>query len=184
LASIVRRLNRSNALAEARATAPTPKDVALRRNAHEFAEMWHALQQLAAANEQMAAEQPVVPLAAAGPTNPKKTCDTELVVRTMAVSDDESKPQTPEQLEPHKRRYISPEGRERLRAAAMKNQPWRHSTGPRSARGKAQAAVNGKRRQKGAVSVRERRRLVADAVGMVVSMKALRGAVLENRLRN
>ena len=52
LNSIVRRLNRSNALAEARATAPVPKDPELRRAAYGFAEMWRALQQLAAANEQ------------------------------------------------------------------------------------------------------------------------------------
>ena len=79
------------------------------------------------------------------------------------------------------RRTLSPEGRERLRAAAMKHQPWRHSTGPRSALGRAQAVVNGKRRQKGPISVRERRRQVADVLETVKSMRVLRGAALESR---
>jgi hypothetical protein len=94
-----------------------------------------------------------------------------------------SKPQDQnfERLEPQSRRYISPEGRERLRAAAMKHRPWKYSTGPRSALGRAQADVNGKRRQKGALSVRERRRQVADVLETVKSMKALRGAALETR---
>ena len=84
-------------------------------------------------------------------------------------------------LNRQKRRGISPEGRERLRAAAVKNQPWRHSTGPRTARGRAQSIMNGKRRQRGQISVRERRRLVADTVGIAKSMKEVRLAVLENR---
>ena len=64
----MRRLNRSNALAEARAPAPTPKDMALRRNTYEFVEMWHALQQLAAANEQKAANPPSSLLAGDAPS--------------------------------------------------------------------------------------------------------------------
>jgi hypothetical protein len=46
-------------------------------------------------------------------------------------------------------------GRERLRAAALRNKPWLHATGPRTAQQKAQAALNGKRRQCGPRSVRE-----------------------------
>ena len=33
-------------------------------------------------------------------------------------------------------------GRERLRAAARRNQPWKHSTGPRTAAGKARSRMN------------------------------------------
>ena len=84
-------------------------------------------------------------------------------------------------LNRQKRRGISPEGRERLRAVALKYQPWKHAKGPRSARGRAQSVINGKRRQKGVISVRKRRRQVADVLETVKSMKALRGAALESR---
>ena len=100
----------------------------------------------------------------------------------MAATDYELQDQNSERLGPQKRRSISPEGLDRLRAAALKHQPWKNSSGPRSPRGKAQAILNGKRRQKGPVSVRERRQLVADATGMASSMKALRLAVFEFRL--
>jgi transcription initiation factor TFIIIB Brf1 subunit/transcription initiation factor TFIIB len=68
------------------------------------------------------------------------------------------------------------------RSAAATNKPWSHSKGPKTAIGKATSAANGKRRQKGRFSVRKRRRLLADATEMVMSMKALRLAALENRL--
>ena len=58
-------------------------------------------------------------------------------------------------LSMRKSRSLSPEGRERLRAAALKHKPWTHSTGPQTAAGRAQAAANGKRRQKGVISVRD-----------------------------
>ena len=83
--------------------------------------------------------------------------------------------QNSERLEPQKRRYISPEGRERLRAAAYAYAPWKFSTGPRSALGRAQAVVNGKRRQIGRISVRERRRQVADVLETVKSMRSASG---------
>src|SRR6516164_6534235 len=50
---------------------------------------------------------------------------------------------------------LSPQGREKLRQSAFLHQPWRFSTGPRTPAGKAQAALNGKRRQLGIRSVRE-----------------------------
>jgi hypothetical protein len=56
-----------------------------------------------------------------------------------------------------KRKGLTPEGREQLRRAALTNQPWSYSTGPRTAAGKATAAANGKKRQCGLVSVRELR---------------------------
>jgi hypothetical protein len=45
--------------------------------------------------------------------------------------------------------------RERVRAAALRDRPWLHATGPRTPEGKAQAARNGKRRQTGPRSTRE-----------------------------
>lgn len=41
------------------------------------------------------------------------------------------------------------------RAAAKRNQPWKYSTGPKSAAGKAKVAANGKVRQTGPHSYRE-----------------------------
>ena len=55
------------------------------------------------------------------------------------------------------RQGLSEAGRNRLREAALSHRPWELSTGPRSVAGKAIAASNGKRRQKGRYSVRELR---------------------------
>jgi hypothetical protein len=38
---------------------------------------------------------------------------------------------------------LTPEGRHRLREAALANRPWEHATGPRTAEGKARSAANG-----------------------------------------
>jgi hypothetical protein len=65
-------------------------------------------------------------------------------------------------------------GRQKLVEAARNNQPWRHSTGPRTARGKARSSANGKRRQKGQVSVRELRGQTADLHEAIQCMAALR----------
>ena len=56
-----------------------------------------------------------------------------------------------------KRGPLTAAGRERLRQSAIKNQPWRWSTGPRTPEGKAKVAANGRKHQKGAKSVRELR---------------------------
>ena len=60
-------------------------------------------------------------------------------------------------LNQKKRGEITQEGREKLRQTALRNQPWQFSTGPRTTEGKAIVARNGKARQKGATSVREKR---------------------------
>ena len=60
-----------------------------------------------------------------------------------------------------KRKGFTPEGRERVRASTLKNRPWEHSTGPKTAEGRRRSALNGKRLQKGPISVREARRQVA-----------------------
>jgi hypothetical protein len=54
-----------------------------------------------------------------------------------------------------KRGPLTPEGRERLRQAALRHRPWEHSTGPRTSAGRAQSVLNGKCRQVGPRSARE-----------------------------
>ena len=61
-----------------------------------------------------------------------------------------------------KRKGLTPPGRKRLRQAALQNLPWRFSTGPRSTDGKAKVALNGKKRQKRPVSIRQLRTELAD----------------------
>ena len=76
-----------------------------------------------------------------------------------------------------KRGQLTPEGRQRLRDAALANQPWQHATGPRSIEGKRQAAANGRSRQQTELSVREVLRLSGDISAMIRSMTELRGAI-------
>ena len=38
---------------------------------------------------------------------------------------------------------LSPRGLKSLREAALRNQPWNHSTGPRTGEGKARSRMNG-----------------------------------------
>jgi hypothetical protein len=73
-----------------------------------------------------------------------------------------------------KRRPLSEEARARLRAAICRRQPWKKSTGPRTAQGKQQSARNGKSRQLGPMSVREMRAELADVPTMIDSMRAVR----------
>jgi hypothetical protein len=75
-----------------------------------------------------------------------------------------------------KRTGLTPEGRERLRQAALKNRPWRFSTGPRTPAGKAQMVLNGKKRQLGPRSVREVRADLAGVRQLLEDMRAARAA--------
>jgi hypothetical protein len=52
-------------------------------------------------------------------------------------------------------RALTAEGLERLRAAALRHQPWRWACGPKTSAGKLQSVTNGKKRQKGSRSLRE-----------------------------
>ena len=72
------------------------------------------------------------------------------------------------------RKGLTPEGRERLRQAIQRVRPWESSTGPKTPAGKAQAVLNGKRRQVGPVSVREVRAALADDRGLAGDMAAAR----------
>ena len=70
-----------------------------------------------------------------------------------------------------KRKGLTPQGREKLRQTALLHQPWRFSTGPRTPAGKAQAALNGKRRQLGVRSVREIKADLADVRSLLREMR-------------
>ena len=76
-----------------------------------------------------------------------------------------------------KRRGLSPEGREKLRLAALRTEPWQHSTGPKTALGKAKAAANGKQRQAGLVSMRELKADLRSLRALLKEMKESRDAV-------
>lgn len=72
-----------------------------------------------------------------------------------------------------KRGPLTAEGRERVRQAALANQPWQLSTGPRTTEGKRQSAANGKMTQVGATSVREARREVTSLLDLVSDLQWL-----------
>jgi hypothetical protein len=69
---------------------------------------------------------------------------------------------------------LTDDGREKLREAARRHQPWKFSTGPRTPAGKARVALNGRARQKGKYSVRQKRALTAEASALINRMAALR----------
>lgn len=76
-----------------------------------------------------------------------------------------------------KREPLSPASRAKLREAALRNRPWRFACGPRTPAGKAQAALNGKKRQAGERSVREVRADVADVRVLVQTLREGRSLV-------
>jgi hypothetical protein len=78
-----------------------------------------------------------------------------------------------------KRGPLTPEGRERLRQAALANQPWLASTGPRTAAGKVKAAVNGKRRQTSERSVGEVRSSLAEFTTLALALSQARRLIAE-----
>jgi hypothetical protein len=73
-----------------------------------------------------------------------------------------------------KRRGLTPEGRARLRQAALAGRPWLHATGPKTAAGKARVAENGRRGPGGEPSARAVRRQLAALAGLAADMAALR----------
>ena len=76
-----------------------------------------------------------------------------------------------------KRKGLTPEGRERLRQAALKNRPWQFSTGPRTPEGKAKAALNPQKQQLGPLSVRAIKRGLADLRALAQEMRDSRRLV-------
>jgi hypothetical protein len=57
---------------------------------------------------------------------------------------------------------LSDEARERVRAKIQQTKPWLWATGPRTPEGKTRVADNGRRAQKGEISVPQRRALLAE----------------------
>jgi hypothetical protein len=64
--------------------------------------------------------------------------------------------------------------RERLRAAALRLQPWKWATGPRTVAGKQKASANGRCRQHGPLSTRAVRAEMADVLWLIQQMRELR----------
>lgn len=72
------------------------------------------------------------------------------------------------------RKGLTEDGRRRLRENALRHKPWTHSTGPRTAAGKVKAALNGKKRQLGPLSVREIRAELSDLKALTEVMRNAR----------
>jgi hypothetical protein len=72
------------------------------------------------------------------------------------------------------RRGLTEAGRQRLRESALRHEPWRFATGPKTPEGKARSAANGKKRQLGPRSVRQVRAELADLRGLLAEMRAAR----------
>jgi len=62
----------------------------------------------------------------------------------------------------------------------LRNQPWKRSTGPRTAEGKARVALNSKRQQHGAMSRREVRRELAGLDGVIDQLAAIRQRIMDD----
>jgi hypothetical protein len=117
---------------------------------------------------------------APGTGRTRNLCDTELLSKVHDLREQtESAGPNPRRvaagrLNRTKRGEVSPEGKQRLREAALRSQLWTRSTGPRTAAGKARAARNGKKRQIGSRSVRELRAEMAGIMAEIASIRAVR----------
>ena len=80
-----------------------------------------------------------------------------------------------------RRKGLSTTGRDRLRQAALRDRPWLHSTGPRSAAGRSQSVVNGKRRQLGPVSTRELKAELTAVWSLIHELRDLRVELAKGR---
>ena len=76
-----------------------------------------------------------------------------------------------------KRLGITPDGAERLRAAALAGRPWQCSTGPKTAAGKEQSAANGKLNASQPGSIRSARNGLAELRQLMIEMQAARRAL-------
>ena len=76
---------------------------------------------------------------------------------------------------------LTEQGRQRLREAALRNEPWRSSTGPRTHDGKATAALNGHCHRSDPSSQRQLRAAVAEISGLADQLKAARWLLVETK---
>jgi hypothetical protein len=81
-------------------------------------------------------------------------------------------------LNRQKRRGLTPEGRERLRQAALACRPWLHASGPKTVEGKARSAQNGRGRQVGEPSGRALRGEFAALSNLAADMATQRRLAL------
>jgi len=81
------------------------------------------------------------------------------------------------------RRGLTLQGRARLRAAALCNQPWRWATGPRTPAGKRRSADNGRWRQRGTRSLRQIRRELREVLGLAEQLATLRRQLAGHKYR-
>jgi hypothetical protein len=72
------------------------------------------------------------------------------------------------------RKSLSAEGKRRLREAALKHKPWTRSTGPRTSKGKAKSAQNGRWRQADDQSIREIKRELSDVAELIEQMRTIK----------
>jgi hypothetical protein len=73
-----------------------------------------------------------------------------------------------------KSKGLTPEGRERLRQAALLHRPWRFTTGPRTPEGKARVAAAARARRKAPLSLRELRAELTDLRALATEMREAR----------
>ena len=76
-----------------------------------------------------------------------------------------------------KRKRLSAADREKFRQNALKHQPWRFSTGPRTPEGKRRSSQNGRYRQKNSMSRREMQRELRDVNELLAGFVELRGLI-------
>ena len=74
---------------------------------------------------------------------------------------------------PSRRRTLSDEARARLRAAALRNRPWEHATGPTSATGKDRSKQNAWKHGRETADRRRLRRLVAECLRLIGKHRTL-----------
>ena len=75
---------------------------------------------------------------------------------------------------------LSAESRQTLRTRTLQVKPWTVSTGPKTAAGKARSSANGRRRQKGAISVRQLRADLAAAKQLIRAVKRFLATVRDS----
>ena len=77
-----------------------------------------------------------------------------------------------------KRRPWSAEDRQRQRENCLRQQPWRHSTGPRTAEGKSHSRLNGMRHLANPQSLRQRRQAITlDVNGLIAMLAEMRNGL-------
>jgi hypothetical protein len=80
-----------------------------------------------------------------------------------------------------KRGPLTPEGLERLRQSALKNQPWLKATGPKTPAGKKRSGQHNKLRRKGSIPIRQIYAELTGISGLTADMDALRTIALANK---